>query len=258
MIMFKGRIIDLLEASLSGYELIIVDKRKKIIKIYQNNNNLFNVSIELDNSNHIEKIQTSKINWADKSKIEIIDLVILPKNIEEILKKDIMKITKKQYEKREPGKFKLEFSGIGMICLNSKVYHIWTLDGKSKTSSKGMQERNEIKKEEIVRECDKEDCPMFILTKDCLNSGTWKQFFVDGMDEGKSLTSDGINNWDEVVDNINDPKLKQRAIDTNTLYGDEYPDETHIVYGVLKITSEEMEELCYSLLSDSQVKGEEK
>ena len=99
---------------------------------------------------------------------------------------------------------------------------------------------------------------MFILTKDCLNSGTWKQFFVDGMDEGKSLTSDGINNWDEVVDNINDPKLKQRAIDTNTLYGDEYPDETYIVYGVLKITGEEMEELCYSLMSDSQEKGEKR
>ena len=115
---------------------------------------------------------------------------------------------------------------------------------------------NEIKNEEIVPERDKEDCPMFILTKGCLNSDTWKQFFVDGRDEGKSLTSDGINNWDEVVDNINDPKLKQRAIDTNTLYGDEYPDETHIVYGVLKITSKEMEELCYSLLSDSQVKGE--
>jgi len=117
---------------------------------------------------------------------------------------------------------------------------------------------NEIKNEEFVRECDKEDCPMFILTKDCLNSGTWKQFFVDGRDEGKSLTSDGINNWDEVVDNINDPKLKQRAIDTNTLYGDEYPDETHIVFGVLKITSEEMEELCYSLMSDSQEKGEKR
>ena len=93
---FKGRIIDLLEASLLGYELIIIDKRKKIIKIYQKNNNVFNVSIELDNSNHIEKIQINKINWADKSKIEIINSVILPKNIEEILNKDIMKITKKQ------------------------------------------------------------------------------------------------------------------------------------------------------------------
>ena len=93
---FKGKIIDLLEASLLGYELIIIDKKKKIIKIYQKNNNVFNVSIELDNSNHIEKIQISKINWADKSKIEIINSVILPKNIEEILNKDIMKITKKQ------------------------------------------------------------------------------------------------------------------------------------------------------------------
>ncbi len=92
---FKGRIIDLLEASLLGYELIIIDKRKKIIKIYQKNNNVFNVSIELDNSNHIEKIQINKINWADKSKIEIINSVILPKNIEEIFKKDIIKITKK-------------------------------------------------------------------------------------------------------------------------------------------------------------------
>ena len=130
------------------------------------------------------------------------------------------------------------------------------------TWSEEMKEKpitdNEIQEEEIVFERDKEDCPMFILTKGCLNSDTWKQFFVDGMDEGKSLTSDGINNWDEVVDNIKDPKLKQRAIDTNTLYGDEYPDETHIVYGVLKITSEEMEELCYSLMSDSQEKGEKR
>ena len=92
---FKGRIIDLLEASLLGYELIIIDKGKKIIKIYQKNKNVFNVSIELDNSNHIEKIQINKINWADKSKIEIINSVILPKNIEEIFKKDIIKITKK-------------------------------------------------------------------------------------------------------------------------------------------------------------------
>ena len=69
---------------------------------------------------------------------------------EELMTFEGEKITKKQYEKREPGKFKLEFSGIGMICLNSKVYHIWTLDGKFKTSSKGMQERNEIKKEEFL------------------------------------------------------------------------------------------------------------
>ena len=61
-----------------------------------------------------------------------------------------VEISEKQYDKRTPGKFKLEFSGIGMICLNSKVYHIWTHDGEFKTSSKGMQSRNEITKENFL------------------------------------------------------------------------------------------------------------
>ena len=64
------------------------------------------------------------------------------------------KISKKQYEKRRPGCFKLEFSGSGMICLNSKVYHIWGEDDKgnevSKTSSKGMQTRNALIKEDFM------------------------------------------------------------------------------------------------------------
>ena len=63
-------------------------------------------------------------------------------------------ISKKQYEKRTPGKFKLEFSGEGMICLNSKVYHIWgrDQDGKmiTKTSSKGMQKLNELMREDFL------------------------------------------------------------------------------------------------------------
>ena len=57
-------------------------------------------------------------------------------------------IPKKQYEKRTPGKFKEEFNGIGMICLNSKVYHIWSdeIDPKTgkikaKTSCKGVEKR---------------------------------------------------------------------------------------------------------------------
>ena len=69
---------------------------------------------------------------------------------EELMNFEGQEISEKQYDKRTPGKFKLEFSGIGMICLNSKVYHIWTLDGKFKTSSKGMQERNEITKEDFL------------------------------------------------------------------------------------------------------------
>ena len=35
------------------------------------------------------------------------------------------RITFKQYDKRTPGKFKLEYKGKGMYCLNSKTYYIW-------------------------------------------------------------------------------------------------------------------------------------
>ena len=65
-------------------------------------------------------------------------------------------ITQKQYDKRTPGEFKEEFNGIGMICLNSKVYHIWSdriVDGKvlSKTSCKGVQKkRNELVREDFL------------------------------------------------------------------------------------------------------------
>ena len=56
----------------------------------------------------------------------------------------IFEMTEKEYDKRTPGKYKEEFSGTGMICLNSKVYHIWN-DEKSKTSCKGIQKkRNEL------------------------------------------------------------------------------------------------------------------
>ena len=49
-----------------------------------------------------------------------------------------------QWDKRTPGKFKPEFEGLGMICLNSKVYHIWN-EKESKTSCKGTQKkRNDL------------------------------------------------------------------------------------------------------------------
>ena len=44
-------------------------------------------------------------------------------------------------KKRTHGKYKAEFQGEEMICLNSKCYHIWgTTKGKlvSKTSAKGI------------------------------------------------------------------------------------------------------------------------
>ena len=67
-----------------------------------------------------------------------------------------IKIPFSQYEKRTPGKYKEEFNGVGMICLNSKVYHIWSdryKDGAliTKTSCKGMQKkRNELIQEDFL------------------------------------------------------------------------------------------------------------
>ena len=64
-------------------------------------------------------------------------------------------ITEKQYDQRSAGKFKPEFKGHGMCCLNSKVYHIWQNlpDGtiKTKTSCKGAQKsRNNLGKEHFL------------------------------------------------------------------------------------------------------------
>ena len=64
-----------------------------------------------------------------------------------------MQINVKQFDRRTPGKFKLEYSGIGMGCLNSKTYFIWgekDKDGnpKPKCSAKGAQQkRNTLTKE---------------------------------------------------------------------------------------------------------------
>ena len=65
-------------------------------------------------------------------------------------------ISRKQYDKRTPGKYKEEFNGIGMVCLNSKVYHIWAeeVDGKiiTKTSCKGVQKRrNELVRDDFLK-----------------------------------------------------------------------------------------------------------
>ena len=55
-----------------------------------------------------------------------------------------------QWDKRTPGKFKAEFVGRGMICLNSKVYCIWS-DDDVKSSCKGAQKkRNELIKDHFL------------------------------------------------------------------------------------------------------------
>ena len=61
---------------------------------------------------------------------------------------DGQKIPFNQFDKRTPGKFKPEFEGQGVVCLNSKVVHAWGVDKEGKpiykTSSKGSQKRRNL------------------------------------------------------------------------------------------------------------------
>ena len=79
-------------------------------------------------------------------------------------------MTEKQWSKREPGLFKLEFKGKGMIALNSKVYYAWS-DDDFKKSSKGMQDRNDNLVEKNFKEALFQQRPHYVQ-----NSG----FVVDG------------------------------------------------------------------------------
>ena len=79
-------------------------------------------------------------------------------------------MTEKQWSKRAPGLFKLEYKGKGMIALNSKVYYAWA-DDDFKKSAKGMQERNENLVEKNFKEALFQQRPHYVQ-----NSG----FVVDG------------------------------------------------------------------------------
>ena len=69
---------------------------------------------------------------------------------------DGQEITFKQWDQRTPGKFKVEYAGTGMACLNSKVYTCWggiNKRGESyeKTSCKSVQQkRNRLFKEHLL------------------------------------------------------------------------------------------------------------
>ena len=73
---------------------------------------------------------------------------------EELVLFEGKEITRNQYEKRTPGLYKMEYEGEEMLALNSKVYHIWKYDKNgqitSKTSSKGMQKRNNLVKQDFL------------------------------------------------------------------------------------------------------------
>ena len=93
--MYEGKLVNLLEASLIGYELIYVDKKKKLTKIYsEEESNTYNVSKALDSTNKINEIQIVQIIWGKENEAEIKELQIVPDNLQEILDSDIKKITK--------------------------------------------------------------------------------------------------------------------------------------------------------------------
>ena len=59
------------------------------------------------------------------------------------------KVTKGRLTQRQPGLFKLEFSGDGIVALNSKVYIAF--GDENKVSCKGIQQRrNEVAKEQML------------------------------------------------------------------------------------------------------------
>ena len=87
--MHKGRLVNILEASLIGFELIYVDQKKKLTKIYTNKDtDSYNVSISIDSANKIIEIEILQINW-DKDKTEITAIENYTDDIKNLVEKDI-------------------------------------------------------------------------------------------------------------------------------------------------------------------------
>jgi|TARA_B110000263_G_scaffold227388_1_gene219670 hypothetical protein len=93
--MYEGKLVNLLEASLIGYELIYVDKKKKLIKIYTNEESTsYNVSIALDSANKIIELQILQIIWGKDNEAEMAELDRFPNKVNKYFNSDMKKITK--------------------------------------------------------------------------------------------------------------------------------------------------------------------
>ena len=92
--MYEGKLVNLLEASLIGYELIYVDKKKKLTKIYTNEESTsYNVSIALDSANKIIELQILQIIWGEDNEAEMAELDKFPDKVNKYLDLDMKKIT---------------------------------------------------------------------------------------------------------------------------------------------------------------------
>ena len=80
--MYKGKLVNLLEASLIGYELIYVDKKKKLTKMYTSEESTaYNISIALDSTNKITELQILQIIWGKDNEAEIVELKEAPNKL---------------------------------------------------------------------------------------------------------------------------------------------------------------------------------
>ena len=88
--MYEGKLVNLLEASLIGYELIYVDKKKKLTKIYTNEESTsYNVSIALDSANKIIELQILQIIWGKDNEAEMAELDKFPDKVNKYLNLDM-------------------------------------------------------------------------------------------------------------------------------------------------------------------------
>ena len=80
-------------------------------------------------------------------------------------------ISTAQFEKRTPGLYKAEFEGLGMLCLNSKVYHIFKADDY-RTSCKGIQKKRNTLTREDFEVVLKSQQPAFFENAGFIRDGT--------------------------------------------------------------------------------------
>ena len=109
-----------------------------------------------------------------------------------------------QYDKRTPGKFKPEFVGEGILCLDSKVYHVWGTDKEgqeiTKTSCKGVQKkRNEVLKLyfldviETQNPCKFEDAGFIRNEEGTIDTYTQEKRGCHTYTQEKKVLSDGVS-----------------------------------------------------------------
>ena len=92
---FNGKNANLLTASLEGFSMLLMGKERKLAKVYETGNAKlsYNISIVVDSSNHITKIDAYRVEWAEGSGAEVIEETNIPDDIMSNLEKDLLKIT---------------------------------------------------------------------------------------------------------------------------------------------------------------------